>query len=643
MPFENLPGIFNTKLDGNLTIPNTNDAPIVVVIGTASQGDADELFTVSRVSDATALFGKDGTLARGMYEANSAGASNLRLFRMGARAAKLADLADGAATIQTVAKDGDTGGLYKVHYIVADARLRVYRVSDDLLVFDTGAVGDPDTKVDLGEVTVTLTAALGSGVDVGLSSGDPEDSAVVLEEVPDAASPNGDPTTTFTAGDDGLTMNRMQHYEALQDAYRLLEDADLNIVVPQNVYLDDKNIMDTADATVSGLMLTVSGHSDIVLDSLNDMLGLFREEEYEGRYYYWWDVNDDGVAEIVPTVEGISSGAQTLINAGDISIAAAVGGDAADLTSGSFHEVNFAYQLANFCFRQSHLNTEMHGVIGVRPPASYSPRDVAIWVGQPPTTVVNSSGNEVITENGKGLLGNKFMFGRITAGTVGAFRNGAVNGGFIATDSGYLDGAELSDANDSLVDIGKYLDVVSAYPLLSNPARTRQYSSTGAASYAGLQTRIKAGSAATNKVVPNVQLPFRLAQSKVDLLAKRYVHFHEKPKGIVVSDAPTAARPTSDYTRRSTMNIVKACIDTVRAVGEPFLGEGMSSSQLAALETAITGALGDLAKEGIINRFDLRVSSTPSQRILGKASVDLVIVPAFELRQIFTTVALAAT
>jgi hypothetical protein len=268
---------------------------------------------------------------------------------------------------------------------------------------------------------------------------------------------------------------------------------------------------------------------------------------------------------------------------------------------------------------------------------------VAIWVGQSPVTELNSSGTEIITENGKGLLGNKFMAGRILEGTVDAYRNGALHGGFIATDSGYLDGAELSDANDSLVDIGKYLDVVTAYPLLSNPARTRQYSSTGAASYAGLQTRIKAGSAATNKVVPNVQLPFRLAQSKVDKLAKRYVHFHEKPKGVVVSDAPTAARPSSDYTRRSTMNIVKACIDTVRAVGEPFLGEGMSASQLAALETALAGALGDLAKEGIINRFDLRVSSTQSQRILGKASVDLVIVPAFELRQIFTTVALAAT
>lgn len=643
MPFENLPGIFNTKLDGNLTIPNTNDAPIVVVLGTSAQGDAEELFTVVRVSDAAAEFGKEGTLVRGMYEANATGASNLRLFRIGAQEAKLVDLAGGNAIIETLAKDASAGGLYKIHYLTSTSRLKVFRVSDDLLVFDSGAVGDPTTKIDLGEVVVTLSGALGGGVDVGLASGDPEDSAVVLEDVPNAASPNGDPSTTFTAGDDGLTLNRMQTFEALQDAYRLLEDADLDIVLPQNVYLDDKNVHDETSATVSGLMATVSGHDDITLGGLNDMLGLFREEEFEGVFYYWWDVDRDGVAEITPTVDGITAGQQLAIDAGDISIEAAVAGDPADLTFGSFHEVNFAYQLAFFCFEQSHLNTEMHGSIGVLPPNSFSAKDVSIWAGKEPVTAVDSGGNETITTNGTGLLGNKFMAGRIADGTIPAHRAGAVDGGFIATDNGFVDGVELRDANDSLVDIGKYLDVVSAYPLLTNPSRDEQYSATGAASYAGLLTRLAPSSAATNKVVPNVQLPFRLATSKVDALAgKRYVHMHEKPKGIVVSDAPSGARPDSDYTRRSTMQIVKAVLDTVRLVGEPFIGEGITSSQLAALETAISQALSDLADAGVIGRFELSVTSTPSQRIQGQADVDLVIVPAFELRQINVSVALAA-
>jgi hypothetical protein len=518
----------------------------------------------------------------------------------------------------------------------------VFRAADDLLVYDTGTPGDPTTRIDLGEVVVTITGPL-AGSNVGLSSGLPEDSAVLLEEVADNASPDGDLAATFTAGDDGLQLNRMQHYEALQDVYRLLEDADLDIVIPQNVFLDDKNVMDMELATASGLMAGVDSHDDVEVGGLNDALGLFREEEYEGRFYYWWDVDRDGVAEITPQVDGVSGAAQLLIDAGTHSIQAAVAGDPADLDFSSFHEVNFAYQLAYFLFKQSHLNTEMTGCIGVLPPNSFSPKDVSIWVGQSPRTTVNSAGQTVLVENGKGLLGNKFMAGRLGVGTLPAFRNGAVNGGFIATDNGHVDGVELVDANDAIVDIGKYLDVVSAYPLLTNPARTQQYSATGAASYAGLRSRLRPASAATNKVVPNVQVPFRLAQSKVDLLAgARYVHLHEKPKGIVVSDAPTAARPDSDYTRRSTMDIVKAVIDVVRAVGEPFLGEGITSSQLAALETAISTALGDLAEAGVLNRFDLSVTSSTLQRIEGRADVNLVLVPAFELRQINVTVALAA-
>jgi hypothetical protein len=91
------------------------------------------------------------------------------------------------------------------------------------------------------------------------------------------------------------------------------------------------------------------------------------------------------------------------------------------------------------------------------------------------------------------------------------------------------------------------------------------------------------------------------------------------------------------------MAIVRACIGAVRLVGEPFLGEGMTSSQLAALETAVSNALGELAEAGVVNRFDLSITSSTLQRIDGKADVHLVIVPAFELRQLNVTVALAAS
>ena len=633
MPFENLPGIFDTKLDGNLTIPNTNGSPIVCVIGTASQGDSENLFTVTRLNDAARAFAKNGTLVRGMYETAAAGATNIRLFRIGATAATLADIGDGLF-LETVAKDDSTGSDFKIWFTASSGRLRVYRTSDNTLVYDSGD-GTPESRVDLGEVTVSGTAT--GGVDVGTSA----ETAVDLEDVPGV-----DPTTTFTAGTDGLNLTRMELYQKLDEAYTLLEDADLDIVVPMNVYLDDKNVMDTEASVVSGLLSTVSGFDQIEVGGANDFLGKLYTEEFNGQKYFFWDLDGDGIADIVPTVLGLTAPQQADLDNGDSSIAAVVAGDPADLTTADFHEVNFGYQLADFCYRSSHLNTEMHGVIGTLPPASFSAKDISLWVGQAPTLAVDGNGDEFIVTNGKGLLGNKWVAGRKAAGTVPAHIVDGVakpNGGFIATDDGWINGIQLKDDNEKLVDIGKYLDIVCAYAQMVNPARSTAYVSSGAASYSGLIATLPAQSAPTNKIVSNLNLPFRINSTKLDALAgKRYVAFTVKPKGVVVADAPTASRPESDYNRRSTMRIVKAALDVIRLVGEPFLGEGMSGAQIAALETAIQQALAELVKGKVLVRFEVKVTASALERVQGRCKVELVLVPAFELRQINVTVALAA-
>ena len=91
------------------------------------------------------------------------------------------------------------------------------------------------------------------------------------------------------------------------------------------------------------------------------------------------------------------------------------------------------------------------------------------------------------------------------------------------------------------------------------------------------------------------------------------------------------------------MRQVEACVDGIRRVGEPFLGEGMTGAEIAALNTAISGALGALVKDGSISSFVHQVVVTPQMKILGQAIVQLKIVPAFELRQITVVVGLSAT
>jgi hypothetical protein len=266
-----------------------------------------------------------------------------------------------------------------------------------------------------------------------------------------------------------------------------------------------------------------------------------------------------------------------------------------------------------------------------------------------PGDLIDGNGEEQITENGTGLLGNKWMAGRkgnsVTGlpGHIVAGIDGLAYGGFIGTDSSWPDGAQQEDRNEHLIDIGKYISVVGAQGILANVTNPTSYAASCAGLYGGFVASLAPNSAPTNKVISGVRLPFRISVSKLDDLAGLgYVMLQQKTKGIVVSDAPTASRPDSDYQRLSTVRIVKATIDAIRNVSEPFLGEPITGARLAALETAINQALVKLQKLEYLQRFQALVSSTPTQQVQGQADVELILVPAFELRQITVYVSLAA-
>jgi hypothetical protein len=626
MAYENLPGAFTNLIDGNLIVGASNENPAVLVIGTSPRGDAENLYEVSSVSEAAQAFGKDdGTLVRGMYEAVAGGAQNVKLYRIGATSSTVTTIG-GGITVETLSKDSTAGTDYNIFWDDSAERLRIWRASNDLLVYDNYPAY-PSGAVDENEVSVT-------GAVVGVAgSGSRADIGTLAAPVTLAGS-SGIGGAVYTAGTDGIDLSRMELFEELFKAYKLLENGDADIICPMNAFLDDANIADMTSAEITALnSSTWSGQNSYPTPgSSSDALAKVFAQEYLGEWYFWWDTNADGVAEIWPNA---GSANQVLDTAG------------VALTAGDFHEANFGYQLADFCYRQSENNQEMTGVIGMLPPTSWSLKDVSAWVGTAPTETEDTSGNSIVTANGTGLLGNKWMAGRMDSGTVpGHIVNGISGfggGGFIATDDGWPDGTEQSDRNDHLIDIGKYMSVVAAQAILANSTNSTSYVATGAAAYAGMYSKLPANSAPTNKVISGVRLPFRVSVAKLDDLAgKRYVMFQQKSKGVVVADAPTSARTDSDYRRLTTMRIVKATIDSIRSVSEPFLGEAITGARLAALETAIDGVLAGLQKLEYLQRSDAVVTSTPTQQINGQATVELVLVPAFELRQITINVALSA-
>jgi len=640
MAFENLPGVFSEKIDGGLDIFTPETAPNTVVLGTSAQGAGDQLTRVVRTADTVAQFGLSGTLVRGLYEVKDGGATNVRIYRMGATSAKLegvgntafAATGDYGYIVETSDKDNTAGALYNIHFDFNEngdaGLLKVWRASDDFLVYSNESGSEIDT------LDVIVSGSVLGGTFGEVIGTDSATGAIPLEDV-DALSGI---TALYTAGTDGTDPSRMKLYEYLYNTYKALENERIDMVIPMDAYVDDTNIVDLTSDDVTDLGLAALSDYPVT-NGEKDVLGRVYIEEYQGEnYFYWWlpsnpqgDLGDvfttDAGCNIYPSVASASA---TTNAAGDT------------LTASSFIEVNFGYQLANFCFNLSVNNNECIGTIGMLPPTSFSPKDIAIWVGSLPTYTVLDDGSRLINDagdNGSGLLGNKFM-----AGSAG-YRSGDAQGGFIATDSGNLGGSEISDQNNELVDIGKYISVVPSYGRLANQWTTNVngYVTNGAPSYAGLIMSLESKSAPTNKVIPSVRAIHGLNNTVLDNLAgAKYTMLALRPKGTVVADAPTAARQSSDYVRLSTVRIVKDAIDVVRAVADPFVGEANTAQRRAALETAVDAGLGSLQREGYIQGFVLSVTSTPVQQIQGDATIELKLVPAFELRQITIVLSLSA-
>lgn len=213
--------------------------------------------------------------------------------------------------------------------------------------------------------------------------------------------------------------------------------------------------------------------------------------------------------------------------------------------------------------------------------------------------------------------------------------------GFWATAEETPDGTAVSPATD----IGRHLSMVGSWPILFTPVDTTGfgYVATGAPAYAGFVSQLAPQSAPTNKVVPDIQMPFRMSKTRLDdLVSVHYTMFAARERGTIVVDAPTAATSSSDYQRLTTIRIVNECVQRVRRTLEPFIGEGLSTPQMEAMQTSTDRVLTDAIKDGLLQRFEASVTATAIERVQGKANVELLLVPAFELRQIYVTISLSA-
>ena len=346
--------------------------------------------------------------------------------------------------------------------------------------------------------------------------------------------------------------------------------------------------------------------------------------------------NDDRYGYLEKAYENLFNHDPDIIVPCEAHIDMAVSNDGAGFTR------NYAYQLANFCYRATQNNNTCTGIIGVDGPvvsASGTPTiaEIETWVTtlQEYTNVPKYDGT---TDVNGDLKPDNFAY--------------------VATADGHMPadfaGGDVEDQKGNKVDIGSYISVIAGAVRANNDAGAAlyptlgYYNSDGASAYAGLVANLPAKSAPTNKVVDGLTMQNQLSYSQADrLCGSRFVAVFEKPKGVVAASAMTGAYNISDYARSdfvrlTTVRIMHDAINLVREACDPFIGEPNNAPQRNAMDAAIESALVTMRDEGALRRYDFTIYSTPTDQVLGRATIELTLVPSFELQQITVYVALAA-
>ena len=618
--FPKLPKSQVDRRDGGLKVNTTDANPKVLLLGVAEIGPGDQPFDARDLGAARKTFGQTSELYQRLVETKKAygEAANTWLYRIGTEPAQLqigtAAASSGVVKVLINDRKATIGASYKGSFNNTSGYQWIYNDLSTLVYCNS-----PNNTVDLGEVEIRGDLTVASGLDFGDPLQGTFANSVTLNA---AAAANGSDTSlTFTdattGGEITTSGNLRKRFEALQDAYRLLESEELDIVVPLGCYLDEPNVA----FFTSGVDAWTSYNNPQVWFS--GTLSWFKEtaptsSSTTGRYTYQW-------AEDIVTTDSYGNAQSWASSSARI---------AAD-----YHEVSFAHQLANFCYQQTKNETTCFGVIGMKPPTSYGLADIHTWVGQKPTT--NAAG--VITANGFGMLGHP-QVGGSTATKLNplVFETGGRDPGFFATESEFLDATAKTDDGDKAIDIGAYLNVVGEWPLhLNSTGSVVGYSQSAAAYYAGLVGRLDEKNAPTNELVPGLRIPYRAGKTRWDdLTLAHIVMMQQRPAGAFVIDAATFAREASDFRRLTTVRLVGLAESVVRRVSWRYIGKASNAVTKAAFKSDIEEELQKLTKRGYLKRFEFSVTTSPLQDIMGQAHVKLLLVVPNELRQVFTTVQL---
>lgn len=288
---------------------------------------------------------------------------------------------------------------------------------------------------------------------------------------------------------------------------------------------------------------------------------------------------------------------------------------------------NFATQLAQHAAMVTAKTWETIGVIGVTPTPLTGLRDVQAYLDLLTVGVaLDEEGRLFYTTRGVNPDYQNFHF--------------MYN---VAT------GEQVFNDEGEPIDIGRYVNVVFGPEVALGHEKLGSYITNGAGIYAALISTLNAEVSTTNKEVSATGLRYTLSEAQHNQLAGgHYVAFESKlsmngTRTIVVKDGVTSALANSDYQRLSTVRITHATVQLIRQKADKFIGLPNGIAQRNSLATEIQAGLDRLKELGVLQNFKFSIFSSAKDRVLGNAFITLELVPAYETRKIYTSVALRAS
>lgn len=197
------------------------------------------------------------------------------------------------------------------------------------------------------------------------------------------------------------------------------------------------------------------------------------------------------------------------------------------------------------------------------------------------------------------------------------------------------------DNGESMSTVAPYLVVVAAElkPVNYSSGGTSFGYTNGAAAMVAAMTSVPAYASVTTAQVYNVESlrysATRTLQGDLSDMGVNSViiNFNRVP---AISDGVTFATPTSDYTRITTKRIIDDATRIVRQVCQKFIGQPANMQIRNSMETAVSAGLRGMQILGAILSHEFSVTYVPSEN---RAIIDLVLTPAFELKNIELQVA----